>query len=186
MRPVDIPQSGDSTVMLNLDDTTVANLTNRIAGRSWTIECNRLRTILIETTPSYSPVGCCPVGALALDTAPEYLRKLLEEPEHAITANVIKNMPGTWLHRCLEELHDASDEPRPDENQIIRLATALVIHDNPVSKFASAVTGFDLSTIELIADASDNVETSDGTKLSNAVAKARGEAELAVDTLMSG
>ena len=170
MRSVDIQPNGETAEEPTLDDAIITAFAIRIAERHWRIEENRLRTTIIDTTPDFGPVGCCPVGVLALDTAPERLREILENPEHAsMAAWIIEMRTDGWLWRVLEERHETSDEPPPDEDRFLRFASALSIDNNPRYEFAATVADSDLSVIDWIADASDNIASLNGRKLIEAI-----------------
>ena len=181
MKSVDVPAGGNTSDVASLDNATLTTLTSRIARWPWTIEENALRATVIKTTPSYDPVMCCPIAALALDAAPKRLRQILDDPEHANAAADINAMQTIeCLRTHLEYLHHEFNQPAPDEDRILRLATAVAIHDEPETDFAAAVTGLELSAIQKIVKASDDVKTPDGVKLAKELARATGDEQLAV------
>ena len=180
MTPVKIPPSANSAEALSLDDTALTTLASRIDRWSWMIEDNSLRTTIIDGTATYTPSTCCPVAVLALDAAPQRLREILEGPEHEAMATEVDAMKTDgWLRSRREELHEKLREPAADDDRILVHAAALAIHSNPETEFASAVTGLQLSTVKLIAKAADDVETVDGIKLVNRLAKAARNRHLA-------
>ena len=181
MKSINVQPNGETAEEPTLDDATINNLATRIAKRQWRVEDNRLRTTIIDTTPNYGPIGCGPVGVLALDAPPNRLREILNDPEHASVGTTIKDMQADWLKQCLEERHWVSFDPGPNDDLFLRISSALAIHEDPVTEFTSAVTGLDLPTIELITHASEHMKTLDGNKLIKAVARARTQTELATD-----
>lgn len=178
MRPGETT-AADHAEATRIDESTLTNFVNRIARWKWTITETSLRTRIIDATLTCRGTSCCPIAVLALDASPNELRRLLEEPAHAATADHIKLFEeDDSLYNQLEDTHEKTGDPEADDDLFLVHAAALAIHRNPRTEFAAAVTGLELQTITAIADAADNVSSAEGRRLTQALAKAAADENL--------